>query len=92
MAATHTYVVNPALAVGDTCYMTGTVDTIPSTGPIPFSITMSYSAIQQATLISYAALEALIAPNMLAAAVANGLPNPNPPVPVVQLPGGTFTL
>ena len=92
MAATHTYVVTQATAVGDVATITGTVDSIPSTGPISVSITMNYSAIKQAQAVSIATLEALVAPNMLAAAIQNGLPNPTPPATVTQLPAGTFTL
>jgi len=92
MAATHTYVVSSASAVGDVATIIGTVDNIPSTGPVPVSIIMNLSAIQQAnTQGGIAAVKALVAPQLLAAAIANGLPTGPPPV-VTQLPTGTFTL
>jgi hypothetical protein len=92
MAATHTYVVSSATAVGDTATIIGTVDNIPSTGPVAINIQMNYSAIKQAQAVSIAALEALVGPQMLQAATANGLVNPTPPAQITQLPTGTFTL
>jgi hypothetical protein len=91
MAATHTYVVTSATAVGDIATIIGTVDNIPSTGPVAFNIQMNYSAIKQALAISNAAVEALVAPQMLAAALNNGLVNFTPPAQLTQLPTGTFT-
>jgi hypothetical protein len=92
MAATHTYVVTAATAVGDIATIIGTVDNIPSTGPVTINIQMNYSAIKQAQAISMAALESLVGPQMLQAAQANGLTNPTPPAQITQLPTGTFTL
>ena len=94
MSATHTYVVTSALAIGDTATIIGTVDTIPSTGPVPVTVTMWVSAINAAKAISLAALEALVAPVMLAAA-QNAAPVGSPLAPqlvATQLPTGTFTL
>jgi hypothetical protein len=92
MAATHTYVVSNATAVGDIATIIGNVDNIPSTGTVAINITMNYSAIKQAQAISIAALEALVGPQMLQAAQNNGLVNPTPPAQITQLPTGTFTL
>lgn len=91
MAATHTYVVSNAYAVGDVATIVGTVDTVPSTGPIAVQIEMNLSAITQAnTSGGITAVKNLVAPQMLAAAIASGLPNPNQAI-VTQLPTGTFT-
>jgi hypothetical protein len=92
MAATHTYDVTTASYVGDVCTIVGTVDTIPSTGPIAVTVVLNYSAVTQAWAISVANVEALVGRAMLNAAVANGLPNPNPPATATQLPTGSFTL
>ena len=90
--ATHTYVVTSATAVGDVATIVGTVDNVPTTGPIAVSITMNLSAIQQANASGgLAAVKSLVAPQLLAAAIANGLPTAAPPN-VTQLPTGTFTL
>jgi hypothetical protein len=89
--ATHTYVVSSATAVGDIATIVATVDNVPTTGPIPVTITMNLSAIIQAnTQGGIAAVKNLVAPQLLAAAIANGLPTAAPPA-VTQLPTGTFT-
>jgi hypothetical protein len=91
MAATHTYVVSSASAVGDVATIIGTVDTVPSTGPIAVQINMNYSALTQANASGgLTAVKNLVAPQMLQAALAAGLPAPAPPT-VTQLPTGTFT-
>jgi hypothetical protein len=93
MAATHTYVVSSATAVGDNTTITGTVDNIPTTGPIAVTIYMSLSALtQEKTSGGIAGVEALVGTQMLQAANNNGLVNPNPPAQITQLPTGTFTL
>jgi hypothetical protein len=90
-SATHVYVVSTATAIGDVATISGTVDTVPSTGPIPVTITMNLSALIQAnTQGGIAAVKNLVAPQMLAAAIANGLPAVAPAA-VTQLPTGTFT-
>jgi hypothetical protein len=95
MAATHTYVVTSATALGDVVTIVGTVDTIPTSGsPVPVTITMWLSAIVAAQKVSIAALDALVAPILLAAARAAN-PVAVPPAAtatVTQLPTGTFTL
>ena len=91
MSTTHTYVVSSATAVGDIVTIVGTVDSVPTTGPIAVSIMMNLSAIVAAnTQGGITAVKNLVAPNLLAAAQELGLPQAAPPV-VTQLPTGTFT-
>lgn len=91
MSATHLYVVSSATAVGDVATITGTVDSVPTTGPIPVTITMNLSAITAAnTQGGITAIKNLVAPQMLAAAINGGLPTTAPPV-ITQLPTGSFT-
>lgn len=87
----HVYVVTSAVAVGDVATIVGTVDTVPSTGPIPVTVIMNLSALEQAnTSGGLTAVKNLVAPAMLTAAIANGLPNPNQAT-ITQLPTGSFT-
>lgn len=94
MAATHTYVVTSATAVGDVATVVGTVDTIPTSGaPIPVTVTLWMSAINAAkTANGLAGMEALVAPIMLAAAQSTPGSPIAPPPTVTQLPTGTFSL
>jgi hypothetical protein len=90
-SATHVYVVSQATAVGDVATIIGTVDTVPSSGPIAVTIQMNLSAIVQAnTSGGITAVKNLVAPQMLAAAIGAGLPAVAAPS-VTQLPTGTFT-
>jgi hypothetical protein len=90
-STTHVYVVSSATAVGDVATIIGTVDTVPSSGPIAVTITMSLSALTQANSSGgITAVKNLVAPQMLQAALANGLPA-LAPAAVTQLPTGTFT-
>lgn len=90
-SATHVYVVSTATAIGDVATISGTVDTIPSSGPVAVTITMNLSALIQAnTSGGITAVKNLVAPQMLAASIVNGLPAVPPPN-VTQLPTGTFT-
>jgi hypothetical protein len=47
-SSTHAYVVSSATAVGDVATIIGTVDTVPSIGPIAITIQMNLSALTQA--------------------------------------------
>jgi hypothetical protein len=91
MSVTHTYVVSSATGLGGVATITGTVDNIPSTGPIPVTIQISLGDVLAINGSGgLAALEAFVAPLMLKAAIAAGLSVPAP-VPIAQLPTGTFT-
>lgn len=93
-STTHTYVVTSATAVGDVATIVGTVDTVPSSaplGPVAVSIQMNLSALVEANSSGgITAVKNLVAPQMLAAAIANGLPAVAPAA-ITQLPTGTFT-
>jgi hypothetical protein len=90
-SATHVYVVSQATAVGDVATIVGTVDTVPSSGPVAVQIQMNLSAITQAnTSGGITAVKNLVAPQMLSAALAAGLPAVAA-ASVTQLPTGTFT-
>lgn len=87
----HTFVVSQATAVGDVATIVGTVDNVPTAGPVAVTIQMNTSALVQANGSGgLAAVKALVAPQMLAAAIAAGLPTAAPAT-VTQLPTGTFT-
>jgi hypothetical protein len=90
-SATHVYVVSQATAIGDVATIVGTVDTVPSSGPVPVTVQLSLSAILQAnTANGITAVKNLVAPVMLAAALGAGLPA-LANTAVTQLPTGTFT-
>lgn len=91
MSATHTYVVARATGVNGIATIVGTVDNIPSTGPISVTIQISLGDVLAVNGSGgLPALEKFVAPLMLSAAVAAGLSAPTP-VAVTQLPTGTFT-
>lgn len=92
MAATHTYVVTsnsytPGPADPQVTIV-GTVDTIPSTGPVPVAVTLWKSAYDQANAAGLAALEALVGPLMLQ---QYNIKNPTAPAAPVNQIVGTFT-
>lgn len=91
MAATHTYVVTSAVGALSVATVIGTVDTIPTTGPISVTVQVSLGdvlAVNASGGIS--ALETFIAPVMLSAAIKNGLAVPAA-VALTQLPTGSFS-
>lgn len=83
----HTYVVT------SNSYVPGPADPIVtivgSVDGIPVTITLWLSAYNQANAAGLGALEALVAPLMLAQAIIN---NPPPPAPPVNQITGTFVL
>lgn len=93
MAATHTYVVTSNSYIPGPAdplvTISGTVDTIPSTGPVAVSVTLWKSAYDQARLAGLPALEALVGGLMLTA--YNAAVPPAPVTPVNQITG-TFSL
>jgi len=87
----HVYSVQSATAVGDIATISGTVDNVPSTGPVAVQIIMSLSALTQANSGGgITAVKNLVAPQMLQAAYNAGLSQPAPAT-VTTLPTGTFT-
>lgn len=90
-STTHTYVVTTATAVQGIATIIGTVDSIPSTGAIPVTVTINLADLVYANSTGgIAAVKNLVAPVMLQVAITNGLPLPVAAA-VVQLPTGTFT-
>jgi hypothetical protein len=83
MAATHTYIISSVTESGDVLTVTGTVDTIPSTGPVPVTVNLWVSA-ASAHLASAISFQSYIAPYMLAQAF------PTPPTTQPTLVG-TFS-
>jgi hypothetical protein len=81
----HVYIITSATHVGDICTITGTVDGIPVT------ITPWFSAISDSP--STAAVQIVIAPQMLAAAISAGGIMSAPPVTLASvMAAGTWTV
>lgn len=91
MSLTHNYVVSSAVSFLDQATIIGTVDSIPSTGPIAVTIIVSTSTLLQIIAKGgIAAAESYVGPLMLSAAIANGLPIPASAT-FTALPTGTFS-
>ena len=82
--AVHTYVILSATSQGNTCTITGTVDGF----PVTIALQMDVVTAQPST----SALQSVLAPLMLQAAIATGkvAPDVQPTVPAVTI-AGTFT-
>jgi hypothetical protein len=79
----HTYVITSAVSQGNTCTVMGTVD--------GFVVTIYVPLLSLTSLPSTAAVQNLIAPMMLANAVAQGLIAPTTPTVVQVTAAGTFS-
>ncbi len=92
MSSTHAYVISSATGFNNVATVVGTVDNIPSTGPVAVTVQVSLGDVLVINANGgISALKAFIAPVMLSAAVKAGLSIPAA-VAVTQLPTGTFSL
>ena len=102
MAATHTYVAASVTTVQGITTIVGTVDTIPSTGPIPVTVQASYNEVIAVYTSSIPLIELYVAALMVQTAITAisvvppaisppTLPVPTP-VTLSQVPTGTFSV
>lgn len=81
----HQYKIDRATSLNGVVMIIGSVNTIPPSKPVQVIVETDLATLQTAsTSGGLAAVEAVVAPLMLAAAVLNGLPNPNQPIDLKQ--------